>query len=106
VHVTIFEYRLRDDADIDAYNELSERMHAIVDGDPSYGHLASQTLQRDDGSRVALEWFESGDGVRRWAANPQHREAQRRGRDEFYAWYRVRTCAVERDMQFGETALT
>jgi len=103
MHLTIFEYRLRDDADADAYGELSRRMHAIVEGDPSYGYLGGETLQREDGSRVALEWFGAGDGVKRWARNPDHRVAQRRGRDEFYAWYRVRTLEVEREMLFGDT---
>jgi len=63
MHLTIFEYRLRDDADTDAYGELSRRMHAIVEGDPSYGYLGGDTLQHEEVSRNFGEYLSAKDPV-------------------------------------------
>ena len=100
MHVVIFEYAFRPDADRDAYSGLSRRMHEVAQSDERFGYLGGASAVREDGSVIAVESFAHAEGMDRWRRDPQHREAQRRGRDEFYAWYRTRVCAVETDRTF------
>jgi heme-degrading monooxygenase HmoA len=100
VQLVIFEYRLRDDADRAAYSALNEHLYEVV-RDPRYGFIGDESLERPDGSRVVLEWFEHAEGIELWYLNPEHRAAQQRGREEFYEWYRVRRCTVDREYQRG-----
>ncbi|HZU76988.1 MAG TPA: hypothetical protein VFA70_09510 [Dehalococcoidia bacterium] len=92
--VVLFEYKLREGIDLDAYHTLNDHLYEVVRGDAAYGFLGEESIDREDGSRLVLLRFRDMDGVRRWGANPEHRAAQRRGRDEFYAWYRVSEGAV------------
>lgn len=42
-----------------------------------------------DGERLTIVRFTDRESQTRWAQQPDHREAQRRGRDEFYSWYDI-----------------
>jgi heme-degrading monooxygenase HmoA len=97
MQLVIFEYRLRDDADRDAYTALNQRLYDLVAADPRYGFIGDEAIDRPDGSRIVFEQFEHREGVRLWYHNPEHRVAQQRGRDEFYEWYRVRRCTVDEE---------
>lgn len=97
MQLVIFEYRMRDDADREAYNALNEHLYALVRSDPRYGFVGDEAIDRPDGSRIVFEQFEHPEGIRLWYENPEHRVAQQRGRDDFYEWYRVRRCSVEED---------
>lgn len=96
--VVIFRSRLRADAG-PAYGATADRMVELARAMPgfvSYRHYAA-----DDGERVTLVEFASDESVRAWREHPEHREAQRRGRGEWYAWYRLTTCAPLRDVEFS-----
>jgi heme-degrading monooxygenase HmoA len=94
VRVAIFEYKMRADADLDAYRELADRMNALVGSDERFGYVDQKEFTGSDGSKLFLEFFRDADGMRAWAENPDHREAQRRGREVFYEWYRVTVCDI------------
>lgn len=95
--VVIFRSRLRDDAGPD-YAATAERMVALAHGMP--GFVSYRHFEASDGERVTIAEFASEDALRAWREHPEHREAQRRGRDEWYAWYRITVCAPLRDGRF------
>jgi heme-degrading monooxygenase HmoA len=103
MHLVLFEYRLRDSADRKAYAALSDHLYDVVASEPHYGFIATETVDRPDGSRLVVEQFRDADGVRAWRSHPEHRVAQQRGRDEFYEWYRVRTFDAVRDWSYAAT---
>lgn len=92
--VTIFRERLRPDADVEAYAALSRRMHELVAEHP--GFISIDSFSSPDGESVSIEKFEDEASLRAWRAHPDHVEAQRRGREEFYAQYSYDTCDVMR----------
>ncbi len=49
-----------------------------------------------DGERLALVTFASDEEEAAWRDDAQHRDAQQRGRDEFYSAYDVAVCSVQR----------
>jgi heme-degrading monooxygenase HmoA len=96
--IVVFRSRFRSDADIDAYEALSARMHALVEGHP--GFISIENFEEPDGTSVSLELFETADSAASWRRHPEHLEAQRRGREEFYSWYQVHTSTVTRSHEF------
>jgi heme-degrading monooxygenase HmoA len=95
--VVIFRSRLRDDAGPD-YAATAARMVELARGMP--GFVSFQHYAADDGERVSLIEFASDDAVCAWREHPEHLEAQRRGRRDWYASYRLTTCAPLRDVAF------
>ena len=93
--VTIFKERLRQDADVAAYAALSRRMHERVAAHP--GFISIESYSSDSGYSVSIEKFEDMTSLQAWRRDPQHVEAQRRGRAEFYAEYSYDTCEVLHD---------
>jgi len=53
------------------------------------GFIDQRFYVADDGERVTIVRFRDEASQRRWAQHPGHRAAQRRGREEFYAWYQL-----------------
>ena len=100
--VVVFEYGLRPDVDLDAYAQLSERLEARAASDERFGYIDMQSFVAEDGTHVVVERFTDRERMRNWATDPEHRAAQQRGREEFYAWYRVSVSEVERDYTFGD----
>ena len=78
-----------------AYQVTAERMDSLVRTMP--GYLWHKTLRAEDGERVTLFGFESREQLLAWRDHPEHREAQRRGRAEFYAEYSLHVCTPLRE---------
>jgi heme-degrading monooxygenase HmoA len=93
----IFRSRLRADAGPE-YAATAERMLALARAMP--GFVSFQHYEAPDGERVSLVEFESDEAVRAWREHPEHREAQRRGRQDWYAWFRLTTCTRLREVSF------
>ena len=130
--IVLIRTQVRPDADVAAYDRLDARMFELVQTIP--GFVSARSYASDDGDerseespigwdltlpgsaggaggnaprgidRLSLIRFESAAALRAWREHPEHREAQRRGRDEFYAIYDVEVCEVARSYAFGRAA--
>ena len=90
--IVVFRSRYKEGADLDRYQQLATEMQELVGRQP--GFLSVEHFEAPDGSQVSLEFFETDDAATAWRSHPAHREAQRRGREEFYSWYSVHTAEV------------
>jgi heme-degrading monooxygenase HmoA len=97
--IVMIRTQLRPDADLAAYERLSERMDALVSDFP--GYLSAKSYRGEDGDEISLIRFESADALRRWRDHPEHLDAQRQGREAFYAAYDIEVCEVTRAYDFG-----
>jgi heme-degrading monooxygenase HmoA len=95
--VTVFRSRLRPGVQ-DEYLALVARMREIAVAMP--GYISHKGFWADDGERVTVVEFESEEALRAWRMHPEHREAQRLGREKFYADYQVSVCLVRRGAKF------
>jgi len=95
--VVLFRTRLRAEAGPD-YVPLAERMLALAQAVP--GFVSFKHYGAPDGERISVVEFASADAARSWRDHPEHREAQRRGRSEFYSWYRLQVCDQVREAVF------
>ena len=66
-----------------AMTEIARSMPGFVD---------SKTFTADDGERVTLVTFADRPSHDAWRDHPSHREAQRRGIEEFYSTYSIQVA--------------
>lgn len=88
--VTVFRSRLRPDAEANGYGILAARMEANARAMP--GFVDFKTFDAPDGERVSVVTFETLEHHEAWRTDPDHRDAQARGREAFYAEYSISVC--------------
>ena len=98
--LTVFRNRLKPDAT--EYPDLAARMSELAKGMP--GYVSHKTFVAEDGERVTLVEFASEEAQRAWRTHPEHVAAQNKGRQEFYAEYRLQICSVQRETRFPKSA--
>jgi heme-degrading monooxygenase HmoA len=89
--VTVFRSTLRPEA-VDDYERVSERMVSLARAMP--GLLDYKTFAAEDGERVTIVTFASIEEHRAWRDHPEHRQAQRLGRQSFYNSYAIQVCSA------------
>ena len=89
--ITIFRSRLRPEAG-PAYAEDAPLVLALARSMP--GFVDAKGFVAEDGERVTLVTFADRESHQAWRDHPEHRAAQRRGIDDYYATYSI---------QVGET---
>jgi len=95
--VTLFRNRVKPEA-LEDYGPWAERMGELARQMP--GYISHKGFVAEDGERVTIVEFESGETQRAWSVHPGHVEAKKKGRSDFYSHYRVVVCSVERDSSF------
>lgn len=95
--VTIFRSRLDPDH-AEEYATVIARIAALAKQAP--GFLAIKSFTATDGERVSIVEFADQDSHDAWMRDPQHREAQKLGREKFYLEYRITVGAVVREREF------
>lgn len=82
--------------DTDGYHDMAFKMEELAKQQPGYLGLESA---RDE-LGVTISYWESLEAISAWKENLEHLEAQQKGRDRWYRWYKTRICKVEREYQF------
>lgn len=81
----------------DGYAEAAERMLELARSIP--GFLGVESAREEVG--ITVSYWESLDAIKAWRQHPEHVEAQRRGREQWYASFSTRVCLVERESDFS-----
>lgn len=89
--VTIFRNRLRDGAN-EEYAALAPHIADLARS--MDGYIDSKTFVANDGERVTVVTFANQQTHDAWRDHPEHRDAQRRGVEEFYADYSIQVATV------------
>ena len=84
--VAIFRSRIRPEAMSD-YTACTAAMRELATKMP--GFISVKAYYAEDGEKVAVHQWESAEHLRAWMEHPEHLEAQRRGRQEFYEDFTV-----------------
>jgi heme-degrading monooxygenase HmoA len=88
--VTVFRSRLRPDADERGYGPLAARMEARARAMP--GFVDFKSFSAPDGERVSIIVFDTLEHQEAWRDDPEHRAAQKRGREELYEEHSLSVC--------------
>lgn len=82
------------------YGEMAERMETLSAKQP--GFLGIQSVREDSGLGITVSYWKNIDDIAKWKSNIEHKDAQNKGKSEWYLGYEVRICKVEREYKFGE----
>ena len=86
-------------AEADDYNLMAERMEKLsVDQE---GFLGIQSVRGNDGFGITVSYWRTMEDIAKWKSHMEHREAQVKGKSDWYKGYEVRVCKVEREYSFG-----
>lgn len=95
--LTVFRTRLRPEA-LQVYLQWAARISELAKRMP--GYISHKGFVAEDGERVTIVEFESEEAQRAWRMHPEHIEAQKKGRKEFYSEFRLQICSVQRETTF------
>jgi heme-degrading monooxygenase HmoA len=96
--VITFRSRLADGHDAE-YEVTAQRMIDLASA--MSGFISFKTFANADGERVSIIEFESEETAAAWRNHPEHRRAQRRGREAFYESYSIQVCTEVRSYGFA-----
>jgi heme-degrading monooxygenase HmoA len=78
------------------YSEMAQQMEDLARQQPGFLDFESAR----DGLGISVSYWESLQDIANWKANTDHLFAQKKGISDWYKWYKVRICLVEREYGF------
>jgi len=97
VVMTVFRSRLRAE-NADEFHQLADTMMKLAEAMP--GFISYKVYMSEDGERCSIVEFESQEQLLAWRNLPDHREAQRVGRDRYYEQYTLHVTEPIRESRF------
>ena len=95
--MTVFRSRLRAE-NADEFHQLADTMMKLAEAMP--GFISYKVYMSEDGERCSIVEFESQEQLLAWRNLPDHREAQRVGRDRYYEQYTLHVTEPIRESRF------
>jgi heme-degrading monooxygenase HmoA len=86
---------LRTEGD-NGYGDMANKMVELATQQP--GFLGIESAREDLG--ITVSYWSDLESIRNWKTNTEHLQAQRLGREQWYASFKVRISKVERDYGF------
>jgi heme-degrading monooxygenase HmoA len=96
--IAVFRSRLRSEH-ANEFQRLADRMLQIAQSMP--GFISYKVYAAADGERCSIIEFESPELLQAWREHPEHREAQRLGRERFYEEYTLQVSEPARESRFN-----
>ena len=78
------------------YKAMSAALDTAIQQSPGY-------LGQDHHTTITVSYWKDLESIHIWRQHSQHLVAQQKGKQEWYDWYKVRICKVERAYRFGRT---
>ncbi|MEZ4969308.1 MAG: antibiotic biosynthesis monooxygenase [Flavobacteriaceae bacterium] len=79
------------------YSEMAHWMESLAK--KQTGFLGFESARNQIG--ISVSYWDSLKAIADWKSQADHLFAQKKGREEWYKWYKVRICLVEREYEFG-----
>ena len=86
----------RTDGD-NGYNEMATLMESLAQ--KQGGFIGMDTAKNEVG--ITVSYWETLDAIKSWKQQSDHLFAQQKGIKDWYKWYNVRICKVEREYEFN-----
>ena len=82
----------------DGYADMAQRMENLARRQP--GFLGIESVRDASGLGITVSYWQSLEAIAAWKANAEHLVAQRLGREQWYKWFSLRVCRVERERHY------
>ncbi len=81
----------------EGYSEMAHLMENLASQQP--GFLGVESARNEIG--ITVSYWQSLESIKNWKTHLDHLVAQKKGREQWYSYYKVRVCKVERDYGFS-----
>ena len=78
------------------YQKMAIKMETLAK--TQEGFLGIDSARNDIG--ITVSYWKSLEAIKNWKQNSEHLFAQQKGIKDWYSWYNVRICKVEREYEF------
>ena len=85
----------RTDGD-NGYSKMAQQMEELAK--QQTGYLGIESARETIG--ITVSYWGSLQAIANWKSNTDHLFAQQKGIKDWYTWYKVRICLVEREYEF------
>lgn len=85
-------------SDDPAYDRMAKAMEELAQ--QQSGYISHESARNEIG--ITISYWESIEAIAQWKQQIDHQLAQQLGKSDWYAWYHVRICKVEREYSFGK----
>mgnify|MGYP001442668401 CR=1 FL=1 len=85
---------------INGYAEMADLMETLAKQQP--GFLGMECARNEVG--ITVSYWQNLENIKNWKANLDHLNAQQKGREQWYSYYKVRICKVEKEYEFLNNA--
>lgn len=82
------------------YDAMAARMDALAGAQP--GFLGVDSARGADGFGITVSYWESLDAIAAWREQLEHRAAQAKGKQTWYASFDLRIAKVQRHVRFDK----
>jgi len=82
---------------IEGYSHMAALMENLAKEQP--GFLGMESARNEIG--ITVSYWQNLESIKNWKANLEHSVAQKTGREQWYSYYKVRICRVEREYEFN-----
>jgi heme-degrading monooxygenase HmoA len=79
------------------YNEISKLMENLAK--QQKGYIGMESARNQIG--ITISYWKDLEAIKSWKQQTDHLIAQQKGRRDWYSWYKVRICKVEREYEFN-----
>ena len=83
--------------DDNGYKEMSELMENLAR--QQKGYIGMESARNDIG--ITVSYWKDLEAIKSWKQQTDHLIAQQKGRTDWYSWYKVRICNVEKEYEFN-----
>ena len=80
------------------YDIMAQKMITLADTQP--GFLGVESARNELG--ITVSYWEDLASIVNWKRHTEHIAAQQKGIKDWYHWYKVRICKVEREYEFSK----
>jgi heme-degrading monooxygenase HmoA len=84
-------------ADVDHTEHVAMSARMVELASKYDGFFGIEPARNGDGSGVAVSYWRDMDTIAKWARDPEHIIAKRKGQEIWYSHYMIRICRVERE---------
>ena len=78
------------------YAQMAQEMDDLAREQP--GFLGFESARSSIG--ISVSYWKSLESITNWKANMEHKVAQQKGKEQWYSWYKIRICTVDREYEF------
>lgn len=85
------------------YSSVADKMEELAKQQP--GFLGVESARDHAGLGITISYWESLEAIENWKRNALHKEAKKRGREQWYENFHLRICRVEKEFEFHRSTL-